>query len=166
MVLGVLTVFVSVSLLVVFGTAESGQIVNTALLSSIGKVFAKFFDMVGTGSGIAYIIELIVLMLVECITQTMLFYLAITIGSIIAKKHKILASAGVYLGINAIVGVFGNIGAAVVFDGYDYGMLNNLNTFQGKTHALLIMFIIFYLITGVVCFIITDQLLKKKLNLE
>jgi hypothetical protein len=166
MLAGVLTVVVSVLLLVVFGTAENGQIMNTEVLRAISEAFADALDYVGIGNGIAYIIEVIVLLLIECTAQTMLFYLAITIGSIIAKKHKILASVGVYLGINAITGTIANIGVAIIFVGKDIKMLNELDFLFNSAHTMLILFILFYLVMGVVSFIISKYLLTKKLNLE
>lgn len=164
-ILGGLTVFLSVFLLIAFGTADSG-IVNVEVLQEIWNIFGELYSYVGTGNGIAYTIEVIVLVLIELATQTLLFYLAITIGSIIAKKHKILASAGVYLGINSVAAMVINIGALVVFSDNEFKMLRNIKSMPDKAHAFFILFILLYAATGVVCFFISNQLLKKKLNLE
>lgn len=166
MVLGGLAVLISVLLLVIFGTAESGQIINTEIFTVISDLFKALIEQVGTGNAIAYIFELLILILVECTAQMLLFYLAITIGSIIARKHKIIASAGVFLGINAAAGTVLNIGLALVFNHYDLYTSNDISVLTSLSHWSLILFIVLYLVLSVAAFIIINDLLKKKLNLE
>jgi len=164
MLLGGIGVVISVFVLVVFGTAEKGQIINKEVLDTFSMLFKELFEMVGVGDGVAYIIELVLLILIQCIAQMLLFYLAITLGSIIAKKHKVLTSVGMYLGINAAAGTIINIIAAIVF-GKVY-ITNNLSVFANSAHLFFILFIVLYSVISVVVFILINDLLRRKLNLE
>lgn len=164
MLLGGIGVVISVFVLVVFGTAEKGQIINKEVLDTFSMLFKELFEMVGVGDGVAYIIELVLLIFIQCIAQMLLFYLAITLGSIIAKKHKVLTSVGMYLGINAAAGTIINIIAAIVF-GKVY-ITNNLSVFANSAHLFFILFIVLYSVISVVVFILINDLLRRKLNLE
>jgi len=164
MLLGGIGVVISVFVLVVFGTAEKGQIINKEVLDTFSMLFKELFEKVGVGDGVAYIIELVLLILIQCIAQMLLFYLAITLGSIIAKKHKVLTSVGMYLGINAAAGTIINIIAAIVF-GKVY-ITNNLSVFANSAHLFFILFIVLYSVISVVVFILINDLLRRKLNLE
>lgn len=166
MLLSMLTVIVSGMLLIGFGTAETGEIVNTEPFIEIGNAFRELFDAIGTLNTALYIIEGIFLFVFGFAAQIMLLYLAITIGSIIAKKHKILASIGVYFGINTVVGMLSNIAMVTLFWSSDTLERGDVNAIYTASHSVLIVLILLAAVMGVTAFMISSNMLRKKLNLE
>lgn len=166
MTLSGLTVLVSGVLLIGFGTAESGEIINTFVFEEVFDLIDYAFEIIGTTNMVLYIIEGIVLVGVVLAAQLMLYYLAITIGCIIAKKHKILASIGVYFGINTATGTIINVVLVLLFmrdRDWDNSTIDSLYT---TSHIYLVVIIALFFIMGAAAFFISNRMLKKNLNLE
>ena len=106
------------------------------------KYVGLFLMNVLTGS----VCELVVLML------------SVTIGSIIAKKHKILATVGVYYGINVVISMVSSFTMAMgAFSGAD-GKLWMLRFFN-STAALMV-------VISVAGYFLMYALVDRKLNLN
>ena len=96
-------------------------------------------------------------------------FLAITIGSIVAKKHKILASIGIYYLINTVISTATTIimmllsfGTISMFDSYSaYDVYTD--TFS---HVIILSVFFLYAAIMVAEFLIINHLLKRKLNLQ
>ena len=86
---------------------------------------------------------------------------SITLGAVLAKKHKILAAIGMYYGINIVVGLVTSILDVIptltenstYYESYDY-----TNTILGITIGLQVVLTIAF-------YFISTGLMKKKLNL-
>lgn len=164
-IIGGIVVAFSIFLLAAFGTAENGEIMNSEILDGISYVFNEAFDAVGATNFILYIIEFIIMILVSASFQLLVYYLAITIGSIIAKKHKIIVSIGVYLGISSITGMIMNILITIIGVSGNWE-LNTLDSIFTASHIGLTAIILINATLAVIAFIINNALLSKKLNLE
>ena len=86
---------------------------------------------------------------------------SITLGAVLAKKHKILAAIGMYYGINIVVGLVTSILDVIptltenstYYESYDY-----TNTILGITIGL-------HVVLTTAFYFISTGLMKKKLNL-
>lgn len=89
--------------------------------------------------------------LTGCVCELVLLMLSVTIGSIIARKHKILAAVGVYYGMNVVISMVSSAGIAVqVVSGGE--TINAMLRFFGSTGVLMAVisvagyFLMYYLI--------------------
>ena len=74
-------------------------------LDSIGTLFEALgliFAELGVFS-VIYLIEALLLALVSCAFSVLLVFACISFGSMIAKKHKVLASVGIYYLVSGVV---------------------------------------------------------------
>ena len=151
-----LVFFLSLIILLVFGTATEG-LVSWAVLKEIGNGFEEIFFIMRTawnGSEWLYVIN----MVVSLFAGPMLVMCAITVGAVVAKKHKVLAAIGVYYGagmaISAIQGVFS--GAALLVE----------LTYYGNYELMLVLpELILQGVTLVGGYFLSTYLMKNKLNL-
>ncbi len=115
------------------------------------------------------IIEGIVLVLISVIASIITIYAAMAIGNL-SGKHRVLLSLGAYIGFGTIEQIVGSILLFVVpHDWYSvFDTVNDLNYMPAIQTAQLFMLglIIFTLVFGVAYYLLTNYLLKKKLNLE
>lgn len=143
-----------------FGYAPRGEILNSAFYSDMGQMLRFFLDRIDLSDALL-LSELLVCVILQVVHVVMTLFLAVTIGSIVAKKHKILASIGFYYIINAIVSIImtsGTMGFALNAD----AVSNSYAVMQ----LLLAIGIAFYAILSITEFIIINAFLKKKLNLQ
>lgn len=164
LVISVLVVFGVVFLAVLFGTAEDG-LVNTDVFDAM-KDLLEFFRVIDWQMllqeqySIPYLIVLGLTFLVTPFYALILPMACITAGAVLAKKHKILASFGVYYGVNFMVGIITSVVSVVP-------TLLIMN--RGDTEALYLVSMAIQLVIslaltiGAYCF--TIHTMKKKLNL-
>ena len=121
------------------------------------------------------VLEVCLILLVSFIYQVLSIYLAVTCGSQIAKKHKILASVGMYFAIYFICQTVNSlliIGIAYLGENYLTDMLYadsanaavNIGFSVGTW--LLLGCILLYLLYAFVFFVINRFILKNRLNLN
>jgi hypothetical protein len=122
-------------------------------------------EYIGRTNAVLYIIEGLILAIVYLLSMLLLFYLSITIGSIIAKKHKILTSIGVYFGINTVTGIITNTMFYSIFS-RDNIWIIRITSLYKASHINLWCLIILYTILGGIAFVICNKMISKKLNLE
>jgi hypothetical protein len=164
LIISVLVVFGVVFLAVLFGTAEDG-LVNTDVFDAM-KDLLEFFRVIDWQMllqeqySIPYLIVLGLTFLVTPFYALILPMACITAGAVLAKKHKILASFGVYYGVNFMVGIITSVVSVVP-------TLLIMN--RGDTEALYLVSMAIQLVIslaltiGAYCF--TIHTMKKKLNL-
>ena len=155
---------------VTFGGAPIGKAVNTeffeALRNDVWPVLKQFFAELNV-SYIFIVAETIALELVAVIYGILTLFLAITIGSILVKKHKILASIGFYYLINTAVSTISTVVMGVLMIGS--AGIYQFNTEQTATtliHVFLLSMLLIYAAIMVGEFLLTNYFLKKKLNLQ
>lgn len=122
------------------------------------------------------IVESIILCLVSAASEVLHIYLSITIGSLVAKKHKILASIGFYFLISIASGILTSVisfGTTYAFDSSNLYIVGGPDGVTQTTDAIIRLANIAMLSTtaimavlAAVYFIFTHYLLKNKLNLD
>lgn len=156
---------ISIGIFTVFGTASSG-IINTKLLHELEIALDIFFDNMGVHE-VLYCIEGICLVLFSVIFNILLIYLAITIGSIISNRHKILSAVGIYIAVNTATGVI----QTVVLMLSAYILLGNASIYAtsyniiGYLHFTLVSQTALMVIMSVISYIVIKNCVEKKLNL-
>lgn len=83
---------------------KEGQIFNPMIYEGIAEVFKFLWKEIGAWL-ILYIIEAILFFMASMFYGIALLEFCITTGSVVAKKHKVLASVGIYIGVSAIISV-------------------------------------------------------------
>ncbi len=156
-----------VFLYVLIGSAPRGALLNTAVFSEIGEFFHYLIPEM-TASYWLIALESILGILVSIVFATFMIFTAITIGAVVAKKHKILAAIGFYYLINTAVSiitvliymiVFASVGSNAIMAGVIYNQPESL------VHFTLIFSTVFYLALSASGFALCNHFLKKKLNL-
>lgn len=170
MLIGTAAVIVYILIYITFGAAPAGHLINTEFYTFLAEGMHRLFAEVQF-SGVMICVEVIVLLLVATVYSIFNIFLAITIGSIIAKKHKVLAAIGFYYLINTVVSILTEIFYGVmswswatnwvVIDGPNVG----LEVVAPFVHTVLLFTIVFFLVISACCFTLCNYFLKKRLNL-
>lgn len=157
----------SLMIILSLGIATAGE-----LLYEIIKSGTYLFERAVENTGLDFIIiviEFVFLVLFAQISSILLFYACITIGQL-AKKNRVLAAFGVYFGYYFITQTVATLFLAFFtvndnFIKFLDSLFANYSEIQ-IIQIVLLAAIIFNLIAGVVYFIISNTIIKKKLNLE
>ncbi len=118
------------------------------------------------GFNLLYIPVFLVYMLVATVFSYLLIYLSITIAAVITRKNKILVAIGMYYGINMIVSLFTTLGElipmATISNPYEAtAEIAGQITLTGISINTAI-----YVVFAAVAFVICNELMKRKLNLD
>ena len=164
LIISVLVVFGVVFLAVLFGTAEHG-LVNTDVFDAM-KDMLEFFRVIDWQMllqeqySIPYLIVLGLTFLLTPFYALFMPMACITAGAVLAKKHKILASFGVYYGVNFVVGIITSVVSVVP----TILMMSSQDSEGLYLVSMAIQLVIsLALAIGAYCF--TIHVMKKKLNL-
>lgn len=150
--------------------AEAGEIFNLSIYKGISELFKDAQESGYIGWIILYIVEYILLLFAACFFNQVLIQVCVTMGSIIAKKYKLLASIGVYFGVNLILSFIARIitlCAQISVTGMGLDFLKNFTVTQGLTSiAIIFLGIISAVVAmGFAIYFTTLNLLERKLNL-
>lgn len=156
-VVEILVVFISIAglLLIAVPMAEAKQAIES-MFQVLPTIFADFFD---DSVWIAYLI----ILPINWLSAVVLPMTAVVIGSIAAKKHKILAAIGTYYGITILSSILSSAATASLA----------LNTMLIDTVMSMAQFIVTFSISAAivpalltVCgYLLSIHLMKRKLNL-
>ena len=89
---------------------------------------------------VLYSIAAILYVLVMFVHETLLIFCAVTFGSLIAKKHKIIASVGVYYAVETILQIFWSIVSTVLSFGIE--AISISHTVEAATEVLLLLLLL------------------------
>lgn len=154
-----IALIISVSVFCVFGTAKEEVLVNQKIIDEIHMNFIDtFYNFRTYEIETDVLIEAIILPVLFFILVIISIYLAITIGSIVVSKFKILASTGVFIGITTIFLIMWVLALKFISKNCLYSHLGYLKL-ELLSAILLSSFWI------VICYIFTKKLIDKKLNL-
>lgn len=151
-----------VTLVVLVGTAR-GTLINTELLRQIAQMLPVIFeDLIPLGEVFSpmYLLAQGLRMLVAPFYALFLPMACITIGAVLAKKHKILASFGIYYGVNFVLGNLSSV--ASIFPMLflpDSGVLSYYTVSSFLELALTAAI-------TVAAYFLTTHLMKHRLNLS
>jgi hypothetical protein len=141
--------------------------------------FSRFFQELFKGLSEGYsevgiqiyiiIIEVIIIVLIYLLKSLTMIYASISIGHLFSK-HRILSAFGAFIGLNFIAGAISTgtmmalsiIGKSQNLANEHLDALSRMLTF----HKILICVILYNLVFFIAYFIITNYILKNKLNLE
>ncbi len=156
-------VFFGLAMIVLMGTTTSG-LINTELLRDLG-VIADAISTMMTGQTKAQAITILagVSIVVSFLMSTMLMVTAITIGSIAAKKHKVLASIAAYYIINMGVSLVTTLVSIPIM--VNSATATSLSEVASGTIGLLSFQVGLELVIIVAGYFVTAHLMKKKLDL-
>lgn len=104
--ISVLTTLLSVLLGLVIGTASEKGLINPDVFSTIGMIIRESFEIYNT---VGMTAAMIVTAILAPIAGTVSTMSCIVIGSVLAKKHKLLASFGIYYGVNAVTSLASSV---------------------------------------------------------
>ena len=165
MTLGMVAVCV-VSLLLLALTAGEW---NDMVVGWAGGLFKRLFAQFG-GITTLYIIEAFFLLLLLLCFYQFIIQFSITVGSIVAKKHKILAAIGIYYVASNVLELLIGLGASFI------GTTVGFSAFRfaeqaatGRTNAvlglLLLLAILFAATLDLLLYLVTLSLVERRLNL-
>ena len=88
---------------------EGGEFfISLDWLSAIGDFFQGLVDVAGWWL-ILWIPAAVAILVLFALFQNGLIYFCITMGAVVAKRHKLIAAIGIYYGVNLAVGLIGEI---------------------------------------------------------
>lgn len=149
------------SLVVAISSASEGMVMEVIreMWTALKESFIATF---GAKNVASILIELSVTTLVSVLYQLMLYYLAMSLGSMIAKKHKIWAAIGMYFVVNTVVGWIDML-AMLLFMPSVFLTSGDVSSATGD---MLIIATFISLAVGTGEYFLTNAILKKKLNLN
>lgn len=166
--ISLVTVFAVIFLVILFGTAKEG-LVNKDIFQILEQL-RMWIDMVDWGSmaealGAGYHVAggLYLLQLLLSPFYALIVPMAcITVGAVLAKKHKILAAVGVYYGLNMVVSIASSMMTVIPSIFFTF----NPNS-DGSGYFLTVTLLSFLLTAGLTVggYFVTTYLMKHKLNL-
>lgn len=162
--IGTVVTMACLFLMTAIGSAERGEFINRNFVSFFREMFGLVWE---TGEGIAIFFELIVLVIVAAAYSLLVFYLAITLGSIVAKKLKVLAGIGFFYAINTTIGIIMNIiSFAIIVPTVDAQPYYSGFSTAGMGITTLSIYIVLFAGLAVVAYFVNRRLISKKLNLN
>ena len=166
-IITLLAVVFFVFIYMLIGAAPHGSLFDTEVLRDIGS----FFQTLGatmTPSRLLIGIETVLMILTSIVFATFMIFTAITIGAVVAKKHKILAAIGFYYLINMVVSVVTVLLFFIVIFASSGNLMLAGSLFshpEGVIHFSLLFFIVLYLVLSAGGFALCNRLIKRRLNL-
>lgn len=159
-------VVLSVLILVLIGSAESG-IVNMDAIREISLFFSTVFGN-WRGAYTLGVFEALLCLIIGSAAQLLQLYFSIIVGGMLSKKHRILAAIGSYFVINFAIGSVSSIISIPM--GISLGASSfNINTGIEVFWAVQ-PYIVFSLVllaaSAVLFFFLSRYFLKNRLNLE
>ncbi|MBQ7795415.1 MAG: hypothetical protein IJ374_02485 [Lachnospiraceae bacterium] len=122
----------------------------------------SLFYLDWNGQLIAFVILIPIFLIVALVMGVCIYYLSITIGSIISKKHKVLTGIGVYYGINMVLSGIQQIFWVLTMNTFYTGTAETIATFT----LYLLFSTILYTMLGVAAYCVNLYCIKNKLNLN
>ncbi|MBE6886438.1 MAG: hypothetical protein E7486_05745 [Ruminococcaceae bacterium] len=124
-------------------------------------------DMITTLGGwlVLYIVEILILIPLSSATNILFLTLCITVGSVVAQKHKLLAAIGIYYGAQTVLSFFLSLLSFLPFFTLPFLFIGFAASSTGITAMLLAFVCIFQGMLCVTLYLITLHLLERRLNL-
>jgi len=149
-------------------------ILSIIIMAFNPDAFSNFFRELFSGLSDGYaelgielyiiIIEIIIIILMYLIKSLTMIYASISIGHLFSK-HRILSSFGAFIILNLITAAISSTIGITFSNSNLASMFDNINS-SLPGHLFLISLILYNLVFFMVYFIITNYILKNKLNLE
>lgn len=157
-----------IDVFIMLGVGVPQYVFDASVFKEFSKVLSSVIKAVGGGYIALYVIEFIIAIMISQIYAILLLMVSVTVGSMIAKKHKVIASVAAYYFAS---GIISGIGQYFVLDTSlikAFEKLSYLSVSQLKfTVAVGILALCGF--TGIIAtavYILETWLLDRKLNLE
>lgn len=160
-VISVLVVVAAFAMVILVGSAPAGSFINREVLDGMSLVFKTMLQQEEVPD---FLISMLGSLVVTSLSSLILVHAAITMGAVIAKKHKILAAFGCYYGFSMILGIINSVLTVGIGIMGTMFVVTPENVFSGMNMVLLIEMVI-YLAVAVSGYFLTHYLMKNKLNL-
>lgn len=156
-------------MVVVVPPTEGGEFfISMDWLSGIGDFLRMLVDLAGWWL-LLWVPVTFAIVILLALFQTGLIYLCITIGAVMAKRHKLVAAIGIYYGVNMAVGIVGEILLLLLASGIAaiiYAAAAAGGAVLGLTvTAILVIFALALAVLSAILHFMTVNKLEKKLNL-
>lgn len=119
----------------------------------------EMFKNAVTEFGVTYYILSAVSSVADWLIAPLITMTCITVGAVAAKKHKILVAIAIYYGYSMVTGIAVTVLSSVV---EILTLASNTNTLLEMSSAITLFV---QLLLGVLCWVLTNYLMGKKLNL-
>lgn len=126
----------------------------------LGMFFEDLAGAIGAWNVIAFVIEFAVMIVFANLCSVLMFFCAMGIGQC-ARKNKILASFGVYMGMNFVINLLSTLLTSVFFVN-----LYALSDAVAIAHIVFLSTILFSVILALVFFFVNREVIDNRLNLE
>ena len=113
-----------------------------------------------------FVLETIVLILLSCVSSTLILFFCITFGAVIAKKAKVFAAIGLYYVINGAITSIIQVGSMFILPSISSYMANVQENLQQA--VVLLVFLVVVIAFFVICallYTLEYWLIDRKLNL-
>ena len=149
--------------------AENGALLNPVAFQSLFEGIRLLSELTGSGWLLAWVIAFLPLPFVCQLFTSGMTFLCLTVGSVIAKKHKLLAAIGIYYGVTTVLSTVGQFAFYFLSSGFVgfFEICSNAGTLTtgiSGTAVILIVDLAFACMAAVTHFI-TVNLIERKLNL-
>lgn len=136
--------------------------------SRIFDTIGELIGEIGVAFFITYVIEIIVLSAVSLVGSALSLFTVITVASMVARKHKVLAAIGIYYVANGIISSFAQL---ILMDGNFTAAMERMDKLVEWQQNFCIVLILLVLIGIGAIFaaglhLLENWLLERKLNLE
>ncbi len=157
------------ALMIIPETGNNGAILNFEILKELFKFFALIWEGLGPWM-LVYLLGIILLATACSLYQIGMIHLCITVGATVAKKHKVLAALGIYMGVSFVLSsvyqIFGLFGIQSI-EGFVY--LGDNITSEWHAHltllTVLLLAIVIVSVAAAILHLITLNTIERKLNL-
>ncbi|AOR22789.1 ABC transporter permease [Clostridium taeniosporum] len=166
LLVGIIWIIVSgiVAILSVLILAFNSNALNPNLFRDISEGFSYFYAQYGV-SGYMIGLEFIIAALLQIAVGIIMIYASISIGHLF-NKRRILSSFGAFIVLNIIMNAITSTIAIVFSDKYSSSMISwNISSIN-QAHVIFIGAIIINVLFFICYFLITNYIIKNKLNLE
>lgn len=143
-------------------------VLDPQLWSRFFEIIGGLFKEAGLVFSIVYILEAFALIAVSLVYSSLALFTVITVASMVARKHKVLAAIGIYYISNAIISGFSQL---IIMDGNFSSALEKIDTLPVRQLQLsqiaILLIVIGILATAIAgLHLLENWLLERKLNLE
>jgi hypothetical protein len=148
---------------------EQYPVLNPIILISVGDIFSSAWRAVGAWT-VAYVAEALLLLLAYVLFSSCLVQFCITVGAVIAKRHKLIAGIGIFYGVQAALGTVGQLLltllGGLLIEGLQVLLQDaTRDAVCGVIALILLIFVLLFGALAVLTYCFTENNLDKKLNL-
>ncbi len=166
-------IFISLNIFILFGTSST-SFVNLEFYKAAARLISNIGHMYGSAL-VLPVIEFILMAFVSMVYTILHVYLALIIGGAVARKHKLVAGIGFYFVINITVGILSSVLQFAMMP----KLAANLSTMDAQIESgqvftslisqmqpYVLLSLGMSIVLSVVFFIVSNYLIKNKLNLD